>query len=75
MYALKHPEFTAEAWHVFVTYVITTWIACALVCCFNKGMPYLNQIGIFFILAGFFITIIVWFVFSKQNILGTAHLT
>lgn len=60
MYALKHPEFTAEAWHVFVTYVITTWIACGLVCFFNKAMPYLNQIGIFFILAGFIITVVVW---------------
>ncbi|KAK5064595.1 hypothetical protein LTR84_000428 [Exophiala bonariae] len=59
MYALKHPDFTAEAWHVFVTYVITTWIACTLVCLFNNAMPYLNQIGIFFILAGFIITIVV----------------
>ena len=59
MYALKHPDFVMEAWHVFVTYIITTWIACTIVCLFNKGMPYLNNIGIFFILAGFLITIIV----------------
>lgn len=59
MYALKHPDFVSEPWHVFVTYVITTWIACAIVCLFNKAMPYLNNIGIFFILAGFLITIIV----------------
>jgi choline transport protein len=59
MYALKHPDYVSEPWHVFVTYIITTWIACLIVCFFNKAMPYLNQIGIFFILAGFFITLIV----------------
>ncbi|KAK5944119.1 hypothetical protein PMZ80_003400 [Knufia obscura] len=59
MYAVKHPDFTAKAWHVFVTYIITTWIACAVVCSFNKAMPYLNDIGIFFILAGFIVTIVV----------------
>lgn len=59
MYSLKHPDFSPQAWHVFVTYIITTWIACAAVCCFNKAMPYLNDIGIFFILAGFLITIVV----------------
>jgi choline transport protein len=59
MYALKHPDYVGERWHVFVTYIIVTWLACATVCLFNKAMPYLNQIGIFFILAGFLITIIV----------------
>lgn len=59
MYALKNPEFTAEAWHVFVTYIITTWLACAAVCFCNKAMPYLNDIGIFFILGGFIITMVV----------------
>lgn len=59
MYALQHPDYVFQAWHVFVTYIITTIIACVAVCCFNKAMPYLNHAGIFFILAGFLITIIV----------------
>lgn len=59
MYALQHPEFVAEAWHVFVTYIITTLVACFVVCAFNKAMPYLNHAGIFFILGGFIITLIV----------------
>ena len=59
MWALKHPDFTPEAWHVFVTYIITTIVAATFVCGANRAMPYLNQVGIFFILAGFFITIVV----------------
>lgn len=58
MYALKHPGFVAQPWHVFVTYVIATWLACAVVCSFNRFMPYLTQIGMFFIFAGFIITIV-----------------
>lgn len=58
MYALNHPDFTAEAWHVFVVYVITVWLATALVCSANSAMPSLNNVGIFTILAGFFITVI-----------------
>ncbi|OCT48563.1 putative choline transport protein [Cladophialophora carrionii] len=59
MYALKHPDFVSKPWHVFVTYIIVTWIACLIVCFFNEAMPRLNSIGIFFILAGFLITIVV----------------
>lgn len=59
MYALNHPDFVAGRWHVFVVYVIVTWLACLSVCFFNRAMPWLNTAGIFFILAGFLITVIV----------------
>ncbi|KAH6685678.1 amino acid/polyamine transporter I, partial [Plectosphaerella plurivora] len=59
MYALGHPELTVAPWHVFITYVLSTWVACAVVCLANSAMPPLNKIGIFFILAGFLITVIV----------------
>ncbi|KAF4441675.1 cholin permease [Fusarium albosuccineum] len=59
MYALNHTSFVAQPWHVFVTYIITTWIACASVCLANSAMPALNKFGVFIIVAGFFITVIV----------------
>ncbi|KAK6200736.1 hypothetical protein LQW54_009540 [Pestalotiopsis sp. IQ-011] len=59
MYALNHPDFVADNWHVFVVYIIVTWAACLSVCFFNRAMPYLNNIGIFFILVGFLVTIVV----------------
>lgn len=59
MYALTHADYVPQPWHVFVTYIIATWIACLAVCFFNSAMPHLNKLGIFFILAGFIITLIV----------------
>ncbi|ROV86910.1 hypothetical protein VSDG_10107 [Cytospora chrysosperma] len=59
MYALNHPEFTAEPWHVFVVYVIAVWLGCAAVCLANSAMPHLNKVGICTILGGFLITIVV----------------
>ena len=59
MYALNHPAYVSKSWHVFIGYLIATWLACLCVCFFNKAMPYLNNVGIFFILTGFFITVIV----------------
>ncbi|KAK8046302.1 cholin permease [Apiospora saccharicola] len=59
MYAVNHPGFEAQSWHVFVTYIIATWLACALVCFANGAMPHLNTFGIFAVLVGFFVTVIV----------------
>lgn len=59
MYAVNHPGFEAKAWHVFVTYILSTWIACAAVCLANSAMPNLNKVGVFAILGGFIITIVV----------------
>ncbi|KAM0194399.1 hypothetical protein ACHAPA_005302 [Fusarium lateritium] len=58
MYALNHPGFVAESWHVFITYIITTWLSCAVVCLCNSAMPGLNKFGVFIVLAGFIITVI-----------------
>lgn len=58
MYTLNHADFTAQAWHVFVVYVIAVWLATALICTANSAMPSLNHVGIFTILAGFLVTII-----------------
>jgi amino acid transporter len=59
MYAANHPGFNAENWHVVIAYMICTWLGCAVVCLFNGAVPILNQIGLFAIIAGFFITLIV----------------
>ncbi|KAK6073144.1 amino acid permease [Seiridium cupressi] len=67
MYSLNHPDFTAENWHVFIVYIIITWMACLSVCFFNRAMPYLNNVGIVFILAGFLITIVVLAVMPSRN--------
>ncbi|CAM1509699.1 Fc.00g000340.m01.CDS01 [Cosmosporella sp. VM-42] len=59
MYAVNHAGFQAQAWHVFVTYLIATWLACAAVCLCNSSMPGLNKVGVLAIVCGFIATITV----------------
>lgn len=59
MYQVKHPNFEPQRWHVFVTYTLSTWLACFLVCFYNSGMPHLNTFGMVAIIVGFFITVVV----------------
>ncbi|EGY19920.1 uncharacterized protein VDAG_01936 [Verticillium dahliae VdLs.17] len=59
MYALNHPDVVVQPWHVFVAYLLSTWLACAAVCSANKAQPALDKFGIFAILGGFFITVVV----------------
>ncbi|KAJ2982933.1 hypothetical protein NQ176_g1066 [Zarea fungicola] len=67
MYAQTHPDFIAQAWHVFITYVVTTWIACLAVCFANSAMPFVNKCGVFFILGGFVVTVIVITVMPAEH--------
>ena len=71
MYAVYHPDFVPERWHVFLSYLITTWSCCSVVLFANKALPSVNNIGLFFILGGVFITIIVCAVMPSQN--GNGH--
>ncbi|KAH7355145.1 amino acid/polyamine transporter I [Rhexocercosporidium sp. MPI-PUGE-AT-0058] len=59
MYGLYHPDYIPERWHVFIAYLIITWTCCSIVLFANRALPTINNIGLFFILAGVFITIIV----------------
>lgn len=69
MYGIYHPDYVPERWHIFIGYVIVTWLCCSIVLFANKALPMLNNIGLFFILAGVFITIIVCA--SMPHVTGT----
>lgn len=58
MYALMHPEYVAQAWHVYIAFLISVWVATAVVCFANRALPMLNNLGMFFVIAGFFIIVI-----------------
>ncbi|KAL0264500.1 hypothetical protein SLS55_000450 [Diplodia seriata] len=59
MYGLFHPEYVWQRWHTFVTYLIATWCCCAAVLFANRALPLVNQIGLFLIVAGCFVTVLV----------------
>jgi choline transport protein len=59
MYGIYRPEYVPERWHIFIAYLVLTWICCCTVLFANHVLPMANNIGLFFILAGVLITIIV----------------
>ncbi len=59
MYGIYHPDYVPEKWHVFIGYLISTWMCCAIVLFLNRALPMINNLGLFFIIAGVFITILV----------------
>lgn len=59
MYCIFHPDFEVQAWHVFVSYIISTWLSCLIVLFANRSLPAISSIGLFLIIAGVFVTIIV----------------
>lgn len=59
IYALLHPGFVVKDWHVFVTSIIGFWSCCALVLFGHQVLPRVEQLGLFFTLAGVIVTIVV----------------
>ncbi|KAJ9653970.1 hypothetical protein H2201_009067 [Coniosporium apollinis] len=73
MYSAFHPNFVTQRWHVFVSYIICTWITCSIVLLANRALPTLEAIGGSLILAGVLITIIVCAVMPHAR--GTPYAT
>lgn len=71
MYAAFHPALVVQRWHVFVSYLICTWISCAIVMLANKALPLLETLGMVFVIGGVGITIIVCTVMPHVN--GTPY--
>ncbi|MCJ1303258.1 hypothetical protein MMC08_006066 [Hypocenomyce scalaris] len=59
MYATFHPDLVIQAWHVFIAFVLITWSCCAFVIFGNRFLPFLNKCGLFLIIVGGLVTIIV----------------
>lgn len=87
MYAVFHPDLIIKPWHVYVAFILITWSCCALVVFGNRLLPVLNQIGLFLVIVGGLVTIIVvaampkvhasnsavWGDFSQNNAAGWSN--
>ncbi|KAL8703706.1 MAG: hypothetical protein Q9201_003107 [Fulgogasparrea decipioides] len=71
MYAAFHPDFVAQQWHVFVSFLTITWISCATVLLANRLLPMCESLGGFFTITGVFISIIVCAAMPSVN--GKGH--
>ena len=84
MYATWHPDYKTEAWHVYVTYLGVLWMSTLFVVFANRLMPYAQSAGMFFVMVGGIVTIIVlaampsthasnhfvWGSFQENNLTG-----
>lgn len=72
IYQMYHPEFTVERWQIFICSVIICWCQCFIVMFCTKLLPAINLAGCFFIVAGFFISVVVCAVMPSVNGSGYA---
>lgn len=72
MWGLFHPDYAFERWHVFIVYLLYTWISALLVMYANRALPTLTNVGLFLILAGCFITIMVCAIMPSKTGKGYA---
>lgn len=59
MYGVYHPTYQSQPWHYFVTLVCITWLCIAATIFLNKYIPALQQFGLFMVVVGGIVTIIV----------------
>jgi choline transport protein len=68
MYVVWHRDtYTFEAWHVYVAYLLILWLGVALVIFANRAIPHTQNAGMFFVIVGGIITIIVIAAMPKQH--------
>ncbi|KAI0473748.1 amino acid transporter [Xylariaceae sp. FL0804] len=85
MYATYHQaSYVPAAWNVYVAYVLVLWFSALFVIFANRLVPYTQNLGMFFVIAGGIITIIViaampkthasnhfvWGSFKENNLTG-----
>ncbi|KAJ6550172.1 choline transport protein [Mycena capillaripes] len=59
MYVVFHPDFVVQLWHIFVVFALINWWCCLTVVFFNRFMPLLQKLGVFMLVVGGLVTIIV----------------
>ncbi|KAK9234614.1 choline transport protein [Lipomyces kononenkoae] len=84
MYATYHPEFVQQPWHIYITYVLITWLCTGTVIFANRLLPYTQHAGMIIVIVGGIVTIIVlaampkthasshfvWGSFTENNLTG-----
>jgi amino acid transporter len=75
MYVAFHPDryqnsdgtLTIPPWEVYITFLIITWSCCAIVIFGNRFIPLLQHVGLFVLIAGGIVTVIVVVAMPKQH--------
>lgn len=67
MYAIYHEDLVIKAWHTYVAYLLLVWLSVLFCIFFNRLIPKLQDTGLFLILVGGLVTIIVLAAMPKQH--------
>lgn len=68
-YRLYNTNFVVQPWHTYVAFLLITWICCAICIFANRFIPYMEKFGLFLIIVGGLVTIIV------VSVMPTTHAT
>ncbi|KAF4984585.1 hypothetical protein FZEAL_262 [Fusarium zealandicum] len=84
LYATFADDYSASAWHVYVSYLLILWLSTAMIIFANRLIPYTQKLGLVLVLVGGLITIVVvaampsrhasnrfvWGSFKENNLTG-----
>ena len=59
MYGLFHADYVWKQWHVFIVYIIITWMCSLTIMFAHRALPSISNLGLFFSMSGVVITILV----------------
>lgn len=67
MYLLYHPDYVIQQWNIFVCLLIVVILCLAATIFFNRYLPYLQQFGLFVVIVGGIVTVIVIAAMPRQH--------
>lgn len=67
MWALFHPEFVIQDWHIFLPTALINIVCCMMVVFCNSWQPAVQRLGSFVVIAGGLVTIIILAASPKQH--------
>jgi choline transport protein len=71
LWSLQHENYVFQRWHVFIAYLIMTWMACSTVLFANRALPAVNNIGLIAVVGGLIISVLVCSIMPSTN--GSGH--
>jgi choline transport protein len=67
LYSVYHPDLVIQPWHVYIAYLLILWLCVGIVIFGNRIIPYLQDLGLFLVLGGGLVTIIVVAAMPSQH--------
>ena len=67
MYAVYHPDLVIAPWHIFVALVLICWLCIAITIFGNRLVPALQSFGLFMVVVGGFVTVVVVAAMPSQH--------